>query len=418
MELISFIIFVLLIIFLSALISGSEAAILSVSYAKAKEIHSGANSKKQKINAQILLDVKENLQKYITTIVVLNNIVNIVGSIYVGVLASKIFGDFYLGIVSAVLTFLIIMFAEIIPKIYGEKYSNEISLFIVKPLKIITFILKPINYTLNLITKIFVKNSTKNQVSEGEIREMAYLGMKEGSIDSYENEVIENVFRMNDITSYDIMEPKNRVVTVSTNAKYDEIIELVQKTGFTRFPVEKDSEVVGLINVKDLFKYYGRERDFNVSKIQRPIIYAPEAMKLSSLEERLKKAKIHMAAIVNEYGDFTGIVTLEDIIEELLGEITDEFDSEQGRLIDRKDENRYHIMTEIEISQLNEELEIKIDEDGDFSTLNGYLIQLTGHIPKTNEIIETEFGTFRIIQRSKRKILQVEFIRFESQEEE
>lgn len=418
MEIISFLLFVLTIIVLSALISGSEAALLSLSYAKAKEILSDANSSKEKKSALILLDVKENLQKYIITIVVLNNIVNIVGSIYVGVLASQLFGDLYLGIVSAILTFLIIMFSEIIPKIYGERHCNNISLIIAKPLKILTFILSPINITLNLITKIFFKENMKVQISEGEIREMAYIGMKEGSIDSYENEVIENVFRMNDITAYDIMEPKNRVVTVQSNAKIEEIIDLVKKTGYTRFPVEKNSEIIGLINVKDLFKYFEKEREFSVSKIQRPIIYAPEAMKLSSLEEKLKKAKIHMAVIVNEYGDFTGIVTLEDIIEELLGEISDEFDEEESKLIEKRGENKYHIMTQIEISQLNEDLKLNIDEDGDFSTLNGYLINLFGKIPIVNEIISTEFGTFRVIQRSKKKIIQVEFIKEFLEEEE
>lgn len=418
MEIISFILFVLIIIILSALISGSEAALLSVSYAKAKELHSDALSLKHKKKALLLLDIKENLQKYITTIVVLNNIVNIVGSIYVGVLASKMFGDLYLGIVSAILTFLIIIFAEIIPKIYGERHCNSISLFVARPLKFLTFLLTPINFTLNLIIKIFVKEKVKAQVSEGEIREMAYLGMQEGSIDSYENEVIENVFRMNDITAYDIMEPKNRVVVIENNAKYEEIIELVKKTGFTRFPVEKNSEIIGLINVKDLFKFYEKEKEFNVSKIQRPIIYAPEAMKLSALEEKLKKAKIHMAVIVNEYGDFTGIVTLEDIIEELLGEITDEFDQDDSKLIEKRTEHKFHIMTEIEISQLNEDLDLNIDEDGDFSTLNGYLIELFGKIPTVNEIVSTEFGTFRVIQRSKKKIIQVEFIKEFLEEDE
>lgn len=418
MELISFFILILLILILSGLISGSESALLSLSYAKAKELYTIAKTKKQKRRALILLEIKENLKKYITTIVVLNNVVNIIGSIYIGVMASQLFGDLYLGLISGVLTFLIIIFSEIIPKIYGEKHSASISLFIARPLKILYLIFYPINFILDKIIHLFIKESPKNQISEGEIREMAFLGMQEGSIASYENEVIENVFRMNDVTAYDIMEPKNRVCIITHNQKYSEIIELVKKTGFTRFPVEKNSEVIGLINVKDLFKFYDKEKEFNVNKILRPIIFAPEAMKLNSLEEKLKKSKIHMAVIVNEYGDFTGIVTLEDIIEELLGEITDEFDREEIKFIEKLSEEKYHILAEIEISQLNEDLELKIAEDEDYSTLNGYLISLFGNIPRVNETISTEFGIFRIIQRSKKKIIQVEFIKQDNLSEE
>jgi len=123
------------------------------------------------------------------------------------------------------------------------------------------------------------------------------------------------------------LDPKNKVEIVDYSAKYETVVEICEKTGCTRFPVLKEEEVVGLINIKDLLKYYGKEKSFKVSKILRPIIFAPESMKLFSLQEKLKKNRVHMAAIVNEHGDFTGIVTFEDIIEELLGDINDEYDS-------------------------------------------------------------------------------------------
>jgi len=409
MGIVLFIVLVLLIIISSALISGSEAAILSISYTKAKEILSGSSDKNKK-KAEKLLLIKDNLQNYITTIVVLNNLVNIVGSIYIGVLASNIFGDIYLGLVSAVLTFFIIMFSEIIPKVYGELHSEKISLFISPILIFLTNIFTPIIWILNKISSFFIKSKVSNSVSEGEIREMALLGEKEGSINTYESDVINNVFKMDDIEVYDIMVPKNEIDSLDENASYEDLIILSQKTGFTRFPITKDGEVIGIINVKDLFKYYGREDKFSISKILRPIFYIPENMKIFDLEQKFKKEKTHMAAIVNEHGDLTGIVTLEDIIEELIGDIEDEFDKEEKSLIKKVDENKYIVLANIDFSDLIEELNLNIkrDENDDYTTLNGFLMDKLGKIPRVNNKVKINDISFRVIKASKKKSIEIE----------
>ncbi len=410
MDIISFILLVLLVIISSGIVSGSEAALLSVSYTKSKEILNNAKSNRKKKKALSLLTVKENIQKYITTIVVLNNIINIVGSIYVGVLASKIFGEIFLGVVSGILTFLIIMFSEIIPKVYGEKHSEMISLKVASPLIFITKLFTPINFTLNKITNFFVKEKNNaNYVSEGEIMEMAALGKQEGSINTYESEVIENVFKMNDIEAYDIMIPKNKVSMLDINDSFEDIVKASQKTGFTRFPVSKDHEIIGLINIKDLFKFHGKEDKFSVAKILRPITYAPEAMKIFTLEEKLKKNRIHMAVIVNEHGDFTGIVTLEDIIEELLGEIEDEFDDEDETGIKKINENKFEIKGDIEIDVLNHKLDLELDENQDYTTLNGFLISQLDKLPRVNDGVKIPQGKFRVTKASRKRVLTVEF---------
>ena len=216
-----FFISVLLVIVLSGLVSGTEAALLSTSNAQIKE--KVTNSKKgEKRRAKLLLDVKENLQKYITTIVILNNIINIIGSMFIALLATKIFESFMVGVISGVLTFLIILFSEIIPKLYGEKHGIEISLKITYPLIFIASILKPIIWILDHLINIFIDTSkVSNQVSEGVIREMAIMGKEEGAINTYESKLIENVFEMNDTPVYDIMVPKNKTIVLETNAKFD-----------------------------------------------------------------------------------------------------------------------------------------------------------------------------------------------------
>lgn len=404
---------VLAIIVLSGLVSGSEAALLSVSYTKAKEILNNAKTRGKKRKAESLLYVKENIQQHIISIVILNNIINIVGSIYVGVFASRIFGEVFLGVVSGVLTFLIIMFSEIIPKIYGEKHSDTLALKIASFWMFVTKFLKPIIYIFNNTADFFVKNNNSNYVSEGEIKEMVVLGNQEGSINSYESEVIKNVFRMNDVEAYDIMIPSNKVEILDVNSTFGDIVRSAEKTGFTRFPISRDGEIIGLINIKDLFKYHGREDKFSISKILRPIIYAPEAMKLFTLEEKLKKNRVHMAVIVNEHGDFTGIVTLEDIIEEILGDIEDEFDPEDEEQIININGNKYHVNGGIDVEVLNEKLNLNISIEDDYTTLNGFLISKLDKIPKVNDRVKISEGTFRVIKATKKKVLKVEFIRRE-----
>jgi len=415
MEIVFFIAFIVAIIVTSAIVSGSEAALLSVSYTKAKET---ANEKNADPRAKSLLKIKEELQKYIATIVVLNNIINIVGSIYVGVIAVQIFGEVYLGVVSALLTFLIIMFAEIIPKIYGEKHSLGISLFVARPLIFLSTLLSPIIYILNTIASIFISKGEMASISEGEIKEMATLGMEEGSINSYERDVIKNVFKMDNIEAYSIMIPKNETTVLNLHSTIDEIVEMTQKTGFTRFPISINSEIIGMINVKDLFRYYGKEDKFAISKILRPVFFAPETMKIFSLQERLKVEKSHMAAIVNEHGDFIGIVTLEDIIEELVGEIVDEFDKIEDNLINKISNTTYHVQANIDIETLNREFHLDIDQSlEDFTNLNGYLSTFFGKIPKVNDKIKTPKYTLRVIKASKKKVLEVELLIKEVAEE-
>ena len=410
MEIVFLILLVLFMIILSGIVSGSEAALLSVNLAKAKEIATSAKSLRKRKKGEKLLLVKEDINRYITTIVVINNIVNIVGSIYVGIYAANIFGQAFLGIFSGILTFLIIMFAEIIPKVYGDKHSDTISLNIVSPLIFLTKIFTPVNFLLDRISTFCVRGTNTKQVSEGEIKVMAELGKQEGSINSYESGVIENVFKMNDIEVYDIMIPKSNVVSIDIDESFKNIAKLADKTGFTRFPVTKHNEIIGLINVKDLFKFHSREKSFKVQKILRPIIYAPESMKVSTLEDKLKRNRIHMAAIVNEHGDFVGIATLEDIIEEILGEIEDEFDAEEDSGIEEIAEDKFSILASVELQALNERFNLDLDEEEDYNTLNGYLSSELGKIPKVNDKVKLEKADFRVIKANKKKALKVELL--------
>jgi CBS domain containing-hemolysin-like protein len=407
MELFLFFFSIIFIILLSALVSSSEVALISCSQAKIKAILKETKNNKLKSRARNLLVIKTNLQKYISVVVILNNIINIIGSIYVGYLANDLFGEVYLGIVSAVLTFLIIIFAEIIPKIYGEIFSEKLALIVSKPLIWFYLILKPVIFFCDLIVSIFVKENNKNIVSEGEIRELAEIGKNEGSISEHESEMIDNIFKLDDVSVYDIMIPKNKVELIDFEFSYEEIVKIIEKTGFTRFPIKRDEKIVGIINVKDLFKFHNKKKSFSIDKIMRKVVYAPENMNLLYLEEMLKKKRTHMAIVINEHGDFTGIVTLEDVIEEVVGDIEDEFDKKSENFIVKYSNNVYHVDTKVGLDDLNDELGIEIyDEDN--STLNGFLISQIGNIPKINYKFSVDNLFFRVLRCNSKRISMVE----------
>ena len=413
MEIIIFIVLVLLVIVLSGLISGSEAALLSTSYPEIRDYITNSSNKSEKKSGELLLYIKENIQRYLTTIVILNNIVNIIGSMFIGLLAAQIFNSsLIVGVVSGLLTFLIILFSEIIPKVVGEKHSLKISLIIASPSKVITKIMHIVVVLLNKLTNLFVDTSkVENLVSEGVIKEMALMGKEEGSINKYESELIKNVFSMDDTEIYDVMVPKNKVNTVTKKSNFAEIIKLTSETGHTRFPVISDDgefEVLGLINVKDLFKFNGRELSFNVDKILRKIEFAPETMKLSTLEKRLRRKRTHMAAVFNEHGEMSGVVTLEDIFEELVGEIEDEFDFEV-KTVKKIKSGVFIAEGSCEITELNEVSGLKLDTEADYSTVNGMIVAKLGIIPTmSHKAIKFEGCEITILRSNRKQVLSVQ----------
>lgn len=405
------IITILFVIISSGIISGSEAAILSISYPQAKELLTNSSNKRETSRAQALIIIKEHIHKYITTIVILNNVVNIIGSMIVGLIAAELFGKFYLGVVSGTLTFLIILFSEIIPKILGERHSSYIAPRISNTVFLLTKALAPLVWILNHLTHLIIGGKNDDSlVSEGVIREMAVLGKQEGSINTYESKLIENVFEMDDTDVYNIMVPKKNVITVDINANYERILNTAKKSGHTRFPVTEGHEIVGLVNVKDLFKYYDREKYFSVKDILRPIEFAPEVMKVSTLEQKLRRNRTHMAAVFNEHGDFVGVVTLEDIFEELVGEIEDEFDKEEDKQVKKIKEGRFLVDATYDIELLDDKFNLDLNPDGNSVTVNGYLTEKFGGIPKMGDEIKFENCKFLIIKANKKQILNVELI--------
>ena len=318
-------IFVMLSVILgSALCSGAETALLSVPMMRVRQL---AESKKPAAIA--LLSIRERISRPIASIVILNNIFNIVGSIIVGQVTAAQLGDRALGIVSGILTFLIIVFAEIVPKTLGERFAEPISLAIAFPLKTLTTLLSPCIVLVEKVTTPITQGRAIPVTNEAEIRFLATLGHKEGIIEEDEAELIQRVFRLNDVTAADLMTPRVALTALKGELTLMEAKAEVIASPHSRIVIYKDAidEIVG-IALKDhlLTALVENEGTQTLAKLARRVQFVPETMRADLLLQQFQSTREHLVIVSDEYGGISGVVTLEDVLEELIDEIVDETD--------------------------------------------------------------------------------------------
>ena len=316
------ILLILFVIIGSGLFSGIEAALFSVPQSRVMML-----AEQEKKGSSSLVKIKENLSRAIIIIVIGNNIVNIVGSIFVGVFAARILGNAWLGLISALLTILIIIFGEILPKTIGENYAEKISLFIAPILLVGIKLLKPIVWLLEKLTKRFVIK--KKIVSEEELRMLSELGHLEGSIEEDERDIIQKVFTLNDITAHDIMTPRTVLSSFQKNSVVGEIRNAIYDLNNSRLPVYSESidDIVGICYRKHLLIALAKDQDDRtVGSFMQDVLYVREDMRVDDLLQLFLTRREQMAVVKDEFGGVSGLVTLEDVLEQLVGEIVDEDD--------------------------------------------------------------------------------------------
>ncbi len=316
------IILIVFVILGSAFFSGVEAALFSVPQSRVI-----LAQKKGERGGESLAKIKQNLPRAIMVIVIGNNIVNIVGSIYVGVVAARTFGDELIGLVSAVLTFLIIIFGEILPKTIGENYAETISLKVAPVLHTLIRILHPIVWILERLTNPFTKKG--NIVSEEEIHVLSEIGHQEGSIEKDERDIIQKVFTLNDLTARDIMTPRTVISAFPKSERLGDIREKIYSLNNSRIPVYDESidDIVGVSYRKQLLIALARdEDDKKVEEFTQDVLFVSEDMRVDDLLQLFLTKREQIAIVKDEFGGTSGLVTLEDVLEQLVGEIVDEDD--------------------------------------------------------------------------------------------
>lgn len=318
------VIIVFIVILGSALCSGTETALFSVSPLRVRQLAQSNHPA-----AVALLKIRENMNRPIATIVIINNIFNIVGSILTGSVASQVLGDTWLGIFSGIFTFLIIIFAEIIPKTLGERYSEQIALLTALPVTGLSLIFTPLVWIIENVTARLFKTKKRPTTNEAEIKLLANIGQQEGIIESDEAEMIQRVFRLNDLTAADLMTPRIMLTYIRGNLTLAAAKKDIIASQHTRIIVidECIDQVIGFA-LKDnlLTAMVEGNHQQKIANLARKVKFVPEIIRADKLMKNFIAAREHLAVVVDEYGDVAGVVTLEDVLEVITGEIVDETD--------------------------------------------------------------------------------------------
>ncbi|MCX9011170.1 MAG: hemolysin family protein [Candidatus Methanoperedens sp.] len=329
------IIIISVLIVFSAFFSLSETALLSVSKLRTRHLAETGNK-----NAKIVIGLLENPERFLTAILIGNNIVNITASILAANVALSMFGDKGIAIATGVMTLFILVFGEIFPKTLASRHPEQMSLKIAKPIRLVISILRPVVYILtafvnSLILLLGGKERVKHPfVTEEIINMMLKVGEKEGTIEKHEREIISNVFEFTDEKAHGVMTPRENIVSIEESEALDTALALINRSGHSRIPVyQKDFDnVVGMIYAKDLLKFrdYELERT-KVYQILRPILAVKAGRGIPSILKELQQKKMNIAMVMDNNMKVTGLVSTEDILEELVGEIFDEYDVEETK---------------------------------------------------------------------------------------
>ena len=406
------IIVLIALICLSAFFSSSETALTTVSRIRMRSLMEDGNKK-----AQNVLDVTENKSKMLAAILIGNNIVNLSASSLATILGVKFFGDYGAGIATGILTLVVLILGEIAPKNYATVKSDSLSLRIAGFFKVYILILTPIVFVINFIAGAFLflfgvkKGDMPPQITEDELKTIVDVSHENGIIEHAEREMIQNVFDFGDAQAKEVMIPRVDVEFVNIDAGYEEVMEIFRVNKHTRMPVYEDNtdNVVGILNVKDLLLYDDIEH-FSIRPVLREAYFTYELISLTSLFIDMQKDSINMAIVLDEYGATSGIVTLEDLIEEIVGDIRDEFDSDEEEDVVLLRDREYMVDGAMNLEDFGEEIGYSLSSE-DYDSVGGYMLELLGHLPKVGDSVTTDQGVFmRVDEMSKHRVEKI-FVR-------
>lgn len=384
------IIVLIILVFLSGFFSSAETALFSISRTKSRHLA------KQNVKSYTLIKkMKDNPHNLLTTVLIGNNIVNVGASAIATSIAMKIIPNFAVGIATGVMTFLILVFGEVLPKSLATRNNVLIARMVIYPIYCLSIIFYPVITILNFIPKISGKIKKTPAVTEEELMTFVEVVEEEGEIKEEEKELIHNIFEFDDTNASEIMTPRADMFVI--DADIDLNLEDVVISGFTRIPViENDIDhVIGIINIKDLFLHKATsDKKINIRKLMTKPYFVPENKKLDRLLNQFKKRKHHMAIVVDEHGGVSGLITLEDALEEIVGEIRDETDKEETHIIKRKDKE-WIVLGKSDIDEVNHIVGMDILESKEYDTFSGYILDTIGRIPVEKETLT--IGQYTIV---------------------
>ncbi len=412
--------------FLSGLFSSSETALMGLGRSRlARAIDQGG------AKAKALEVWRDNPNRVLTTILILNNAINItattVATFFAFHLAESLhFNRAQMGaLVAAMVTLIIIVFGEVTPKILAIHKSEGIVLALIQPLVFLEKVLRPLSRVLVAVSNLLLKpfglqaKGAVPMITEEEIHALIQIGADEGIIEDQEHQMIHGVIQLGETQVREVMVPRTEMECIDARDNMEKIINLIIQTGYSRMPVYRESvdNIIGVIYTKDIISILQNRELIVLEDILRQPYFVPETKKIDELLHEFQRGKLHMAIIVDEYGGTSGLVTLEDLIEEIVGEIRDEYDIEEKR-IDQVGPMIWIVDAQTDVKEINDALETAIPDMKDLNTIGGYLIHLLGHLPsKGEEVIDGDL-TFTVLAASSRKVDRIQIQRLKEPEQD
>ncbi len=395
----------------SAFFSGSEVALIAITRAKVRTL---LNEKR--VGAQSLAELKESPDRILITILVGNNIFNISATAIATAAAIKLWGGIGVGIATGAVIILLLLFGEIGPKLYASRTTEKFALTVAPVILFLSRLLNPVFWLIEHYRARRTAEGAPSEpvVTEDEIKEWIDVGKEGGTIEQEERELLYSVFEFGDTSAREIMTPRVDVVLMEDTHTLDSALKIFNETGFSRIPVYHDQvdNITGVLNVKDvLSSLIEGKRDESIRNVMYDPFFVPESKKIDDLLKELRMHRVHLAIVLDEYSTFVGIVTVENILEELVGDILDEFDQEEPD-IQKVSPNAYIIDAQVWVRDVNEDLSLSLPEDEAYETIGGLVIDHLGHIPHPGESIGIpEVGaTLVVTQMHGRRVVKVKLL--------
>ncbi len=402
----------LALIMLSGFFSSAESAFTTANKVKLRTMAEDGDKAAARV-----LRILTHYRKMLGTILVGNNIVNLSATALSATLAMELFGNAGVSIATAILTFIIIIFGEIVPKNRGTSSSEKLALSYGKAIEFLMVVLSPLVFAVNFIARGIMKamnipyDKGSDVITEDELRTYVDVGHEGGAIEEGERKMINNVFDFSDAVAKDIMIPRIDMTTVSSDSGYEEVMEVFRENMFTRLPVyEEDNpdNMIGIVNIKD-FIYVEKSDRFSIRSIMRPAYYTYEYKKTSDLMRELRRRTESVAFVQSEYGGTVGMITMEDLVEEIVGDIRDEYDEDENDLIQQINENKYAVQGNMKLDDVNDNLGTDFDSE-DYDSVGGLMIEKLERIPRDREKITLDDGTILEAQGVKQNRIQIVLI--------
>ncbi|MCK4589070.1 MAG: HlyC/CorC family transporter [Nanoarchaeota archaeon] len=396
-------------LFFSAFFSGIETAFMSLSMVKVLAL-----VKKKRKGAETLHRLKENPHRLIITILIGNNLVNVGAASLATVVFTDLFGSSGIGIATGVMTFLILVFGEITPKTLATQHAEKISLFVARPIELLSYLLLPLVIVFEVISKGVSRlfGTKEEKLSEEEIRTIVTMGRAEGILGKEAAEMMHNVLEFEDTKVVDIMTPKDKIDMINGNLTLKKVIDFVVRSPYSRFPVfiKNKDKISGILDVDDVLKQAkNRKLDIKVKKIVRKIFFVPESKEIDDLLVEFEGKHVPMAMVVDEYGNVSGLVTVEDILEEIVGDIFDK-SRKKSKHIRKVSDKLIKVDARASIEELNRTLHLDLEEKH-FDTIAGFVEGRLKKIPKKGEEVKLKKMTIVVDKVSKQGIKSVKIIR-------